>query len=47
MIPVSAPTETKRLAQGSPFWRKASEMGALMLIWSLGIIPVSTPATAM
>ena len=47
VIPVRAPTVISRFAQGSPFWAKASETGASMLILSYGIMPVSTAATAM
>ena len=34
VMPVSAPTEIRNCAQGSPTWRNASETGASMLILS-------------
>ena len=47
VMPATAPIEIRSCAQGSPTWRKASDTGASMLIWSYGTIPVRTAATAM
>ena len=47
VMPVSAPSEIRNCAHGSPTCRNASETGASMLILSYGTMPVSTAATAM